>query len=109
MRLDANDTLAHVRQYAEQADLVLEDALERLGLDKPVIPAGWECLWDWFWELNAGRGSNGFGPLPLTWSDMLAWASIYGMKLHPWQAHVLRGMDAAWLEEVTMRKKETTD
>lgn len=105
MKLGMGDMLAHAEQYAAQMGLALEDVLERFGLERPEIPEGWEHLWQWFWELSAGRGHNGFGPLPLTWPDIAAWAHTGGIDLQPWQAAVFRAMDAAWLKEAATQSK----
>lgn len=106
MKLGRGDMLAHAEQYAAQTGRDLEDALRGFGLERPRVPHGWECLWQWFWELSAGRGHNGFGPLPLTWPDVAAWAEISGITLQPWQAAVFRAMDAAWLEAAAKQQQK---
>ena len=98
MKLSAGNLLDHVRQYAGQCGVTLREALEKYGLEEPQVPPGGSDFWTWFWELADGRGGNGFGPLPLSWQDMDAWARISGIELQPWQARILRAMDAAWLE-----------
>lgn len=106
MKLGTGDMLAHAEQYAAQTGRELEDVLESFGLTQPEIPEGFECLWQWFWELSAGRSNNGFGPLPLTWPDMAAWAEAGGIDLQPWQTAVFRAMDAAWLQEAAKQQKD---
>lgn len=91
------DALAHAEQYAAQTGQSLDAVLTRFGLGAPEIPDGWAVVWGWYWELCQGRGSNGFGPLPLSWESMAAWAGISGIALSPWLAAVLRSMDRAWL------------
>ena len=98
MKLAAGNLLEHVRQYAGQCGVPLREALEKYGLEEPEVPPGGEPLWQWFWELSAGRRHNGFAPPPVSWADMDAWARISGIALQPWQARILRAMDAAWLE-----------
>ena len=85
----------------------LAEALERFGMELPDVPEGFEHLWDWFWELASGRGSNGFGPLPLSWESMAAWAGIAGVPLAPWLARIFRRMDTAWLSEQAKQTSKT--
>ena len=107
VRRGADDRLVHAEQYAKQTGLPLNDVLAKFGLEEPDIPAGWEVFWEWFWELSSGRGHTGFGPQPLSWQDMEAWARISGIELQPWQALVFRAMDQAWLAAVAKRSKDS--
>ena len=105
-RRSSDDRLAHAKQYARQTGRPLDDVLTAFGLDEPEIPDGGELLWEWFWEMASGRGSSGFGPQPLSWQDMVAWASISGIELQPWQAVIIRSMDRAWLAAVAEQSKK---
>lgn len=89
----------HAAQYAAQTGQPLEEVMRRFGLEEPEIPEGFEQVWAWFWELAQGRGSTGFGPLPLAWADMTAWAHMGGIELAPWLGKLFRRMDLAWLDE----------
>lgn len=106
-RRGSDDRLAHAEQYARQTGLPLEEALAKFGLEEPEIPEDGEPLWEWFWELSSGRGHTGFGPQPLSWQDMEAWARISGIELQPWQAVIFRAMDRAWLAAVAKRSKDS--
>ena len=75
------------------------------GLAPPDVPEDGAALWAWFWELASGRGSNGFGPQPISWGDMVAWATTYCIDLQPWQATILRAMDGAWLASTSEKHK----
>lgn len=50
----------------------------------------------WFRELSRGRGSSGFGPNPLSWSDLEAWAARMGRNPAPWEVGALFMLDEAW-------------
>ena len=104
MRLDNGGGLDHARQYAAQTGENLDDVLEAYGIELPDIPDGLEWIWEWFWELSAGR-QYGFGPLPLSWADMAAWAAISGVALQPWLAGMFRRMDMAYLAEMGEKAK----
>jgi hypothetical protein len=66
-------------------------------IDEPEIPPAGEHLWIWFWEINAGRGSTGWGPAPLSYQEIDAWARLSGCDLRPWEVRVLKSMDGAFL------------
>lgn len=97
---------AHVEQYAAQTGLPVADAMRRFGLDQPDIPEGFEDVWAWFWELHQARGHTGFGPLPLSWADMAAWAAVSGIGAAPWLIWLFRAMDRAWLDEYARAQKK---
>jgi hypothetical protein len=63
----------------------------------PDLPIVGEHVFDWFWELSAGRGSNGFGPSPLTFQEIAAWRDLTGAVLDAWEVTALREMDAAFM------------
>lgn len=64
----------------------------------PDIPPDGDVLWQWFWELSSARASSGYGPQPVGWADMAAWARLTGIDLAPWQALALRRMDETYLK-----------
>lgn len=63
-------------------------------LIQPDLPEGCGALVHIFLELNARRGSNGFGPTPITYHDLLAWQQFNG-ALTQWEAQTLLAMDTA--------------
>lgn len=91
------------RDHIEHACQQLGKTPEELGFtsdaieDEPDIPDEGEYLWNWFQELSSGRGNNGFGPSPLGWSDIEAWARLTALLLTPYETLTLRSMDVAWL------------
>ena len=100
------DMLTHAEQYAAQTGQDLGGVLARFGLEEPEIPEGFEVVWEWFWELASGRGHTGFAWLPLSWTEMDAWARMSGVDLQPWLAGIFRAMDRAWLAEAARQQKK---
>lgn len=70
------------------------------------IPFAGEFLWSWFWELHQGRGNNGFGPNPLSWTEMEAWSQITKIQLTPFEALTFRAMDNAFLAALNRKQKK---
>jgi len=56
-------------------------------------------LWQWFCELSGGRGYAEFGPLPLNYSEIQAWANLTKMNPMAWEVSVLKALDRAFLNE----------
>lgn len=73
-------------------------------LDAPRCPGGCEALWDAFRELHACRGSAGFGPMRITYTDLDAYQRVSGVKLQPWEREAIRQADAAYLEQLAERQ-----
>lgn len=66
-----------------------------------IEPAG-EHLWLWFWSMNEGRQAGLNGPLPLSATEMAAWAAWTGTLIEPEERTILRDMDRAFMETARM-------
>lgn len=76
-------------------------------LDEPEPPEGdGTILWHWFFELNEGRQSSGFGPLPLSYVEIKSWCVLCGTRPQAWQIKVLRAMDAAFIGALVKAEKK---
>jgi len=67
------------------------------ALDGPDLPEDGAHVWAWFLHLSAGRGSNGFGPNPLSWLDLLAWTALTGIITRPAEIEAIMALDCVWL------------
>lgn len=63
----------------------------------PELPPEYQYIWEWFWQLAQGRGSNGFGLNPLSYLEIASWAQLNAVELLPWEAKALRTIDACYL------------
>lgn len=70
------------------------------------VPFDGEFLWGWFWELHQGRKNSGFGPNPLSWTEMEAWAQVTEIRLTPFEALTFRAMDNAFLAALNRKQKK---
>ncbi len=68
-----------------------------MALDGPELPADGAHVWVWFLELSAGRGSNGFGPNPISYLDLLAWSMLMGTITRPAEIEAVMALDRVWL------------
>jgi hypothetical protein len=81
---------------------ILEGLESRTGkrhkdLDPPPIPPAGAYLLEHFGSLSAGRGSSGFGPLPLSATEILSWSKLSRRRLNAWEFSVIRDLDAVWM------------
>lgn len=73
-------------------------------LEGPDIAEWALYLWEWFRELSAGRGSTGFGPAPLTYSEIKAWMDMKKITIEPWELTILKRLDSVYLTQTANRK-----
>jgi hypothetical protein len=84
------DMLLSVERQTGKTPAALEDL---------PLPADAEHIWHWFLALHAGRSSNGFGPNPISWSDISAWISITQTIVRPSEIAAIMMVDRLWLEQ----------
>ena len=70
----------------------------------PALPLGCERLWSDFAEMHECRGSSGFGPQRITFTDMDAWQRMNGVTLAPWEITAIRKADNAFLASLPKPK-----
>lgn len=63
------------------------------------IPESLEYIWNWWCEVQTARQSSGFGPLPLSFTEMYAWSVLTQRQLQPWEVEAIRDIDHAFLTE----------
>lgn len=71
----------------------------------PPCPAALAYLWRTFLRLSHRRPS-GFGPSPLTWSDIHAFIAASGFRLVPWEIEMIEQLDDLWLAERARTRSE---
>ena len=63
----------------------------------PVLDSRIAHIWQWFVDLDASRASGGFGPSPITYSDIAAYQAVTREVIEPWEARAIRSIDDAIL------------
>lgn len=66
----------------------------------PELPKELEYLWEWFCELNEGRGSNGFAISPLSYTEILNWCHLSHSKMDPWEIKLIKKLDKLFVESL---------
>ena len=96
----------------EGSDVPLRDHLryvaKQIGNDslyeEPQMPVGGEIYWNWFMQLHAARGSSGFGPSPLSYEDINAWATRMRIYPTPLEVELLKMLDITYLQVILNKK-----
>lgn len=68
-------------------------------LDGPPLPDEGEHVWRWFLELSTARGSSGFGPNPISYPDIAAWAALTGTLLRPGEVRAICMLDNVYMTD----------
>ena len=63
------------------------------------IPIDLQYLWEWFTCLSSTRG-GGWGPSPITYTEIKAWAELLNIYPSPWEVGMLKVMDNKYLNVV---------
>ena len=63
------------------------------------IPESLEYIWMWWCEVQTARQSSGFGPLPISFSEIYAWSVLTQRLLQPWEVQAMRDIDQVYLTE----------
>lgn len=66
-------------------------------------------LWQIFWDISSGRGSNGWGPNPLSFSEIKAWSELQDIPLVPWEVTAIKAMDGAYLRKMNQAKPKPSE
>ncbi len=74
------------------------DGVAPRELQTPPAPALLQHLLPLYRELATSRQGRFNGPLPLAWSELLAWASLTATPVSPWEARLLRALDMVWID-----------
>lgn len=56
-------------------------------------------LWEWFYELSNGRQYGEFGPMPLSFTEIKAWADLSKAEPDAWEVKVIKQLDRLFLTE----------
>lgn len=67
------------------------------GRQVPVPEAG-RLVWRWFLDLCHSRTGSGFGPNPITYAEIEAYARLNRWPMDSHHIEILKELDRAWLE-----------
>ena len=65
--------------------------------EAPPIPGLAVHVWRYFADMDQFRGSSGFGPNPLSPSDILGWSQLTRTPLQDWEIRAVKRLDVAYL------------
>jgi hypothetical protein len=59
----------------------------------PPFPPALDYIWQAYWRLARRRGSNGFGPNPISWVEIDAFLRHTRIDLAPWEIEIIEALD----------------
>jgi hypothetical protein len=83
----------------------LESIWEQTGVKPEELqdidfPEGAAHIWESFLDLHTSRGMGVNGPNPLTFSDILAWSTLTGLEITPFELNCITALDSLWLSTI---------
>lgn len=76
----------------------------RAELAGPELPVELAHVWGWFLELHLARGSSGFGPAPIGYGEINAWAALKRLRPVLLEMECLVALDQLWLAPIKPKK-----
>jgi hypothetical protein len=62
-----------------------------------LCPIELEYIWIWFKRIGLGR-QRGMSLCPLSYSEILAWSTLYRIRLKPFEVDAIKALDSAYIE-----------
>lgn len=90
------------------------EAVARMTGERPAelevkpCPEVFVHAWGWFLELNRARTSNGFGINPISFCEIVAWASLTGRNPSALDILAIREIDTAYVTRTADKLKAQT-
>jgi hypothetical protein len=78
-------------------------------LTGPPMPESCAHVWRWFIELSAARGSNGWGPNAIRYTDIAAWSALTRTIIQPMEVRVVLHLDHIYLANAAKAETTTPD
>jgi hypothetical protein len=75
----------------------------------PPLRSEFYHIWNIFAELNHCRGSTGFGPAPISYTDIAAYGKLMGVDLTPFEVRAIRSLDNVYLETTSQSEGSGKD
>lgn len=72
---------------------------------EPQLLPAIDYLWEWFQDLHGTR-EGGFGPGPLTHTEIYCWASLNHIELSPWELKMIKVIDRAYFRYQAEKEKK---
>lgn len=76
---------------------LVETLRQQMAGRRVPVPDGGQLVWRWFIDLCRTRSYHGYGPNPLTYSEIEAYARLYGWPLEGRHVDMILELDRAWM------------
>ena len=95
-------------RLAKAVRVVTANQFMNLGTDQSVLdlPQAGMHVWEWFWQIEAGRRIGQHGPEAFSFTDIDAWARLSDEEPRPWEVRALMAMDGERRDEFVLLTKK---
>lgn len=77
--------------------------------DLEELPESMRYIWKYFLDLNRKRQSNGYSALPLQYSEILAYFSLYHIQYDTIELHILSVLDNVAMDYFAEQAEKEVD
>jgi len=99
---DGTTAKDHLEHEARNRQLLGKEPPKQL--EEIEIPYCVVYIWQWFQEITGGRGYSGMGqPLPISYSELLAWSKLTMTEPTAWEISALKAVDQIFLIEANKK------
>jgi hypothetical protein len=74
-------------------------------LEAPELSEEAFYYWGLFVDISSGREQSMSGAAPLSWQNILAWCTLYCVKLSNWELDTIKRLDRIWSKHVSKGDK----
>lgn len=71
----------------------------------PPLPPLMETHWKWFSDLHLRRSSNGYGPNPISFTELEAWSRLRGIPLTAFDVDTIMLLDTVYFAHLSAPNK----
>lgn len=102
--------LLQVLQTAPKDSSFYREAEEILNKNYE-LPACFEHIWEWFWELSNARSYDGMSglPNPISFTEIKNWAELKGIVIRDYEVDLIRKLDKIFINFFVKRRLQTKE
>lgn len=78
-------------------------------LNGPELHAAGAYLWEWFLDLHSERLSSGYGPQPITSTQIRDWVALTGYDPDSWDVSVIKALDRCYRNAAAEQQAKAFD
>jgi hypothetical protein len=65
-----------------------------------------QLIWQYFTQLSNARGSNGYGPNPISYTEIKSWNDLTQSNVSPFEVNIIKRLDIEYLNHYATKQKK---